>query len=222
MIIDNTYFTGKIYIPYAKPGIMDSVNIDSAIIDFINEYVEDCLIKCLGPLLYEDLLLNLDANESTWVDASSDSKWDELVNGKTYINSNGDTVKWKGIRYKTGLEQDKHKSFLANYVYFYYEKKEFITRSNIGHEKEVAKNADNVTPMHKVVTAWNEFVNLVQGDNDYRNVHLKESHGYGVDFYKGSSSISLYQFIKDSNKINEGTYANFQPKNWDRMNQFNL
>jgi hypothetical protein len=224
MIIDNTYFKGEIYIPHAKPGISDDVvGIDSEVISFINEYAKDCLFKCLGPQLYADLELNLDSNEASWIDALADQKWDDLVNGKSYTDpsSNLDVV-WKGIRYINifgGTEYDR--SFLANYVYFYHEKKEYVTRSGVGHETEKAHNAEAVTPTNKVVNAWNKFVELVQGVED-KKIFVKEYFGTGIDFYQNNEGVSLYKFINDSNKISDGTYANFKPKSWKKMNQFNL
>lgn len=224
MIIDNTYFKGEIYIPYAKPGITDSVTgVENDIISFINEYSENCLFKSLGPNLFADLKLNLDPNDPTWVDPLADQKWDDLVNGKQYTDpATNLTAVWKGIRYinnSDGVTYDR--SFLAYYTYFYYEKKEYVTRSGIGHEQEKAHNAITVTPTNKVVHAWNKFVSLVQGD-DVKDEVILNSFGFGIDYYSGNNEVSLYKFINDSNTISEGTYANFKPKLWKKMNTFNL
>ena len=224
MIIDTTYFKGDIYIPHAKPGISNpATGVSVDVIDFINQYASECLFDCLGPQLYEDLKLNLDSNETSWVDALADAKWDELVNGKTYTDPNsGLEIIWRGIRYISDFEGSTYdKSFLANYVYFFYEKKEYITRSGTGHEKENAHNAETVTPTHKVVNSWNKFVSLVQGD-EAPELLYGEYIGYGIDHYVGGSKVSLYKFINDSNEIAENTYANFNPKTWRKMNQFNV
>lgn len=224
MIIDNTYFTGEIYIPHAKPGITDSVvGIDNEVISFINEYAKECLFKSLGAQLYADLELNLDSGDATWVDPLSDAKWDELVNGKDYTDPISELdVKWKGIRYINELGGSTYdRSFLAYYTYFFYEKKSHITRSEIGHEQEKAHNARLVMPTDKVVNAWNKFVTLVQGEGNIKK-YLASPFGLGVDYYSGNSDVSLYKFINDSNTISEGTYANFKPKLWNRINQLGL
>lgn len=224
MIINNTYFKGEIYIPHAKPGISDTTTgVKDDIIGFINTYSKDCLIKCLGPQLFNDLFLNLDRNEDSWVDHLSDQKWDELVNGKDYVDpSTHLNVTWNGIRYESVKDSGNYDfSFLAYYTYFFYEKKEYITRSGVGHEIEEANNAKTVSPTHKVVNAWNKFVTLVQGE-DLKENYLFFEKGIGVDYFNESQNVSLYKFIKDSNIINEGTYNNFRPKNWKMINEFGL
>ena len=225
MIIDNTYFKGEIYIPHAKPSISDSVTgVDDQLLLFISEYAEDCLLKCLGPQLLEDLKLNLDSGEASWVDPLADAKWDDLVNGKSYTDpSTGLTVKWKGIRWTADFDAtNTYKSFLANYVYFFYEKKSHETRSDNGIVQEESKNAEVVSPINKVVDSWNKFVNDVQGEFGNEKVILKPAHGVGVDYFSGGSKVSLYKFIDDMNAISENTYANFTPKNWGRMNKFDF
>jgi hypothetical protein len=224
MIIDNGYFKGKIYIPHAKPGITDTVTgVSNDIIDFINEYSEDCLIECLGLQLFKDLLLNLDENEETWVDPLSDQKWDELVNGKEYVDPSTQlNVEWRGIRYESKRNSGIYdKSFLADYTYFFYEKKEYITRSGIGHAINEADNAVTQVPTQAVVNAWNNFVTLVQGNKICEKIIYSEK-GYGVDFFVEDNVVSLYKFINDSNKINEETYSNFKPKIWERMTEFGI
>lgn len=224
MIIDNTYFKGEIYIPHAKPGISDTVvGIDNEVISFINEYAKDCLFKCFGPQLYAEFESNLDSSANSWIDAVADQKWDDLVNGKAYTDPiSGLDVVWKGIRYINIFEGATYdRSFLAYYVYFYYEKKSYITRSEIGHEKEDSHNAKSVAPTMKVVDAWNKFVTLVQGDDLSCKIY-KSVFGLGLDYSKENNNISLYKFIRDSNIILEDTYANFKPKRWEKMNRFNL
>lgn len=225
MIIDNTYFKCEIYIPHAKPSISDNVSkVDEEILLFISEYAENCLLECLGPQLLEDLKLNLDQNESSWVDALADDKWDRLVNGYEYTDPNtGLTVKWKGIRWKADFDTtNTYKSFLANYVYFFYERKSYTTRANNGIVKEESSNAESVSPIGKVVDSWNKFVNTVQGKYGNESIVIKEGAGVGIDYFTGGSEVCLYKFIEDMNAISENTYANFTPKKWSRLNKFDI
>jgi hypothetical protein len=224
MIIDNTYFKGEIYVPHAKPGITDSViGVDQEIMGFINEYSSECLFECLGPQLYEELLANLDESKVNKIKEGSNVKWDELVNGKTYIDPSSElTIRWKGIRWISKPSSSVYdRSFLANYVYYFYEKKEYITRSGTGHNEEMPDNATKVTPTHKVVNSWNKFVGLVQGESRFKGTIVNEK-GIGLDFYGNGISVCLYKFINDMNTITENTYENFNPKVWKRINQFGI
>ena len=121
MIIDNTYFKGEIYIPYAKPsvnGIADGVSED--VFTFINEYEQEALMNCLGYRLYKEFSEQIDSTQENLLKANADSKWDLLLNGGEYTDPKGDLVYWAGIRYKNPGSQT-YSSFLAYYVYFFYE-----------------------------------------------------------------------------------------------------
>lgn len=223
MIVNNTYFKGEIFIPHAKPSITDSTTgVADEIIDFIDEYEEDCLINCLGSSLYDDLLLNIDTNEASLIDPLADDKWDWLMNGLTYTcPTTGLDKNWKGIRFKTTSSSEYNRSFLAYYIYYFYEKKQYISNTTTGHQVEQAQNAETVTPTNKVVNAWRKFVALVQGKEVYDTVVYKGGL-IGVDQYRGDQNVDLYTFINDRNTINEGSYANFNPKIWGNLNRFGI
>lgn len=222
MIIDNTYFTNDIYVPHAKPSVTDSVTgVSEDIVDFINEYSTECLLKSLGYKLFKDFTSNLDSTEINGLKPNADAKWNELLNGKEYTNPNGDLVYWKGIRYKDTPTSITYKSFLAYYTYFFYERSEDATRSSIGHQQEEAKNAVRVSATPKVVTAWNKFVKIVQGEVCLPIVYDK-AYGIGVDYYRGGQEVSLYKFIMDSNILLIDTYEGFNPKTWNNANQFGI
>lgn len=224
MITDNTYYKGDIYIPEAKPSISDEVlNEENSFFFMLNKFEEDCLIKCLGHILYENFISEIDSNEATLLKNSSDEKWDRLLNGHTYTK-NSKQVKWKGIRFKSPITADKYnRSFLANYVYFFYERKQYSTTTTVGTGKPKSENMEMVNPTMKVVNSWNEFVQLVQGDVLKPKI-VFNSYGYsGVDFYQGSEAIPLYTFIKDMNSENGNDYyADFQPTSFEFINTFGL
>lgn len=224
MIINNTYFFGDIYIAHAKPGISDPVtNVDAKIVDFINKYAEECMLRCLGHQLFNDLKINLDPNESSWVDALADDKWDELVNGKEYTDpESGLDISWKGIRFQAEFEDTKYYSFLANYVFYFYKKRDWINNGELGSQIDSTENSEAIPPTREAVDAWNKFIDLVQGEYNSQDVVYREGIGYGVDYFSGCQNISLYKFINDMNFISENTYANFNPKKWRRMDYFNL
>lgn len=223
MIVNNTYFKGEIFIPHAKPSITDSTTgVADEILDFIGEYEQECLINCLGTSLFNDFIINIDVNEPTLIDINSDEKWDRLMNGHDYnCPDTGDEKIWRGIRWKSISTGDYNRSFLAYYIYFFYERKQYISNTTTGHQIEEAENAETVTPTMKVVGAWRKFVSLVQGIEQHREVVV--NNGFiGVDYYKGDQFVSLYTFIEDMNKKQEGYYANFNPKKWVNINQFGI
>ena len=224
MIIDNTYFKGELYIPHAKPGITDDVTeVDGAIINFIDEYVVECLIKSLGYDLYSEFSAVLDKAKPNGLTDGTEEKWNQLLNGFSYIDPiSSKTVAWRGIRYKSIATGDYNKSFLANYVYYFYEKNDYITRSDAGHQILKATNAENVLPNEKVTRAWNKMVDMIQGANRGPNYGYKNGMPYVDYFNQNNQEVSLSKFIKDSNIILDGTYANYNPYVFGKLNAFGL
>lgn len=223
MIIDNTYFKNEIYIPHAKPSVNDEVvAVDIELVSFINEYERDCLIKCLGFSLFNEFLAVLDSTKPNGLVDGVNAKWNDLLNGKTYANSAGVQVAWRGIRFKSskaeGAKPDV--SFLANYIYWFYEQERETSNSGIGHVKEKSKNAENVSASAKVIKAWRKFVLMVQGETKAPLI-MENRYGYGIDWYQGGEEINLYRFINDMNAT-ETIYANFTPKTWVTQNQFGI
>jgi len=222
MIINNTYFKGEIYLPQAKPGITSNVTeVDGEILDFIYDYSESCLEYCLGLELFLDFKDNLDNKKENGLKDLADPKWDLLLNGHIYNDINGNKKRFKGIRYKSGREDCYDRSFLAYYVYFFYESNQFIQTVGIGDVKPKVKNAEVVSPSFKVTKAWRRFYKMVQGETN-APILYKSNHGCGVDYFRNKGESTLYGFINDMNKIDETNYPNFDPKDWNNINQYGI
>lgn len=221
MIIDNTYFIDEIYIPNAKPGITNSIkSVDADLVRLINEKTRECLIKCLGFNLFSEFAAVLDDTSPDGLLPATAQKWDDLLNGASYINPEGENVEWRGIRHATdGIVYDR--SFLADYCFYWYERNDFIKRSNTGSNRPIAKNATDAKPTIAVADAWNRFVKITQGENSAPRV-LANEFGLGVDWFSGGFEISMYQYIEDINTITPDTYANFTPKSWTKTNQLGI
>lgn len=227
MIIDNSYFIDDIFIPHAKPSITDNVTaISSDITSFIDTYSREALIKCLGYPLFKEFSLQLDSSKDNGLKDGADEKWNKLLNGAEYIGSDGKPTEWKGIRFKTSNKYNK--SFLADYVYFFYEQSQNDDRAGVGNVQQESKNATIVSKTPKVVFAWRRFVKAVQGeatmptyiDKGYQNYH--EGYAIGVDYYGRGEETYLYRFIIDSNKTDATTYPDFNPMYFKTMNQFGV
>lgn len=224
-IVKNHYFRNEIFLPKANPSITDDITaIPADLIDFINEYEEDCLIKCFGTVLYNSLKNEFDFAQENLLKTTAAQKWDDLLNGKqNYTNREGKTVSWRGIRFKGRLDGTGQydKSFIANYVYFFHEQNNQSTRGSVGHQKNDPKNATVVSARPKAVRAWRKFVEMVQGPE--ANVAVYTTNlGIGVDYYTIGEHVTLYEFVKDMNFIDPTTYPDFAGKNWVNINQFDL
>mgnify|MGYP003639142303 CR=1 FL=1 len=228
-IITKLYFKNEIYLPHAKEGITGSVtDVEAKVVSFIDEYEQDCLIKSLGPRLALEFFTELDTSEPTLIKAGSNVKWNALLNGETYTRPNGEQGVWKGIRRKRNslgtVDSDVYdNSFLANYVYFFYESNNFITTSGSGNGRLKSANIESVIPNQKVTKSWNKFVYCVQGKDDVPFYYIKTGlfGGCAVDYYnhKEGEEISMYEFIDEKNELVKDTYQFFEPKKWEFINQ---
>tara|TARA_R110000787_G_scaffold38935_2_gene97764 strand:+ start:194 stop:871 length:678 start_codon:yes stop_codon:yes gene_type:complete len=225
MIINNTYFKNELYIPHAKPGLNDEItSVQSDVDSYIDKYSRECLLKSLGYQLFQEFTAELDPSEANGLKPTADAKWDELLNGTSYTDSNGVAKVWRGIRFKSslldGAEYDT--SFLAGYVYFYFQKNGFDTTTNVGTVKESAVNAEFSSPAPKAVSAWNDFIELAQGKTNNPNVWIAWNGTLAVDYYGDGFDIFLYQFINDSNELIADRYEGFNPYCWKPMTQFGI
>jgi len=225
MIIDNTYFVNEIFIPHAKPSITDDVvAVPQDITSFIDTYSVECLSLCLGFALFKEFSEQLAKEQENGLKATADEKWDKLLNGTEYTLLNGELAYWKGIRSKTG--EVYNKSFLADYVYYFYEKNDDDNRVGIGNVKQSGKNVVLVSKAPKVIAAWRRFSKAVQGDSSFPSIYTMQSFienvcGLGIDWMQ-HEEISLYKFINDTNTNTPDTYKNFKPFVFTNANQFGL
>lgn len=227
MIINNTYFTGRIYLPEANPSITSEVSdVQNEINDFILEYVPECLFRCLGPQLSKQFIDQLDSSQANGLIPGADSKWDSLLNGLEYTDPNGDSVVWRGIRFKVGGDI-YNRSLLAYYVYYHFQESNAITTSGTGDVQNEPHNAVLVGNVKKMVGAYRQFLKMVQGSWNEEPYFIKEEGvftGVGVDYYaqKMNTPIDLYTFINDQNELAEDTYPDFKPERFDPLTQLNF
>ena len=223
MITNNTYYINELYIPHAKPSVSSDVTTVSAELDsFIDDYERECLIKSLGFQLTTLFYDELDLLQPNFLKVTADSKWDDLLNGKTYTNKNGDLVSWRGIRYKNVPSAEYNRSFLANYVFYNYESNADVFRTGVGYVKGKAKNAEERSPAPRAINAFRKMVDMIQG-REFKKEIIESRFGYGVDYYYENGEVTLYQFIRDINDTVADTYPNFKPGKWNvYKNQFGI
>jgi len=226
MIIDNSYFIDEIFIPHAKPSVTDDITAVSAdIASFINTYAKECLVKCLGYALFKEFSAELDSTKPNGLKTDADEKWNKLLNGTEYTDATGALAEWKGIRFKS--KDVYNKSFLADYVYYFYEKSEDDDRVGLGNVKQVGKNSVSVSKTPKVNAAWRRFFNAVQGGQNFPSIHTMSFpaigvSGFGIDWMAQNNEASLYSFINNANLEAPDTYKDFKPYSFTNANQFGL
>lgn len=215
MIITTAYFKGSIHIDNAQDVAPNSslLGNTTALDEFIQEFVPDALVKCLGYSLFNELKEELDPQQTNGLKNTAHQKWDDLLNGKEY-QIDGVDVKWNGLIYTEATVQ---KSLLANYVYF-----KFMENEKASMQENEVNNAIVTSAFPKVVKAWRKFHSLTIGSYNTPTV-IHSQHGTGIDWLGCSNGLrSLYQFIQDMNNIDPQTYQNWQPTAFENLNNFDI
>lgn len=224
-IIDRNYFINEIFVPQSQDSASGSLLATETSLDFfIAKYERECLLYVLGYKLFLSFNSELDYNEPNKLKATADQKWDDLLNGKEYVDGNGDDKVWRGIRFKNDPSLNTYNSsFIANYVYFYYERSDNDTRTNVGNVNESAKNAFLVSKTPKVVSSWNQFVEATYSECEGPRVLVNQFGLIGHDWLSGDGyEVTLNKFITDMNELDESTYEGYRPKMFRKMTEFGL
>jgi hypothetical protein len=219
MIITREYFKGDLFTPAMRPSITDNEDTNS-INFFIKEYSSKCLLECFGYTLFEQVVANISGDS-----AKEDSlqKWKDLINGEIIILSDGQKKRWKGLAYKIDpTDTSKNYSFIANYIYFFFERNSSIAKSTTGDKVLESEGSMVANQSYKVSIAWNNFVNEVVGCVENKAYLIENEFGHYVDWYSGNTEFSLYEFIRYKNDLDPTTYPNFQPKYFKQINSFGI
>lgn len=163
-LISISFFVGDLNIPNT-----DTTSIEERVNYFINKYESALLKDVLGYDLWKAFTEGLE-------EVSVDQKWIDLRDGKEYVSLNGRNKKWRGLvetvvaPVEEDLEADpvvqavagQYQSFIANYIYYWYQRFNLSQSTGIGEVKTNAENATNADASHKMVTAWNEMVDWIK------------------------------------------------------------
>lgn len=154
MIIDQSYFTGDIFVPNTGANTSAVVSKNRRFDWYIAQYEPEILIKGLGINLYGELLSNIQTDplspEYGQVLPTADQKWSDLVDGTDY----GDKV-WRGLRMEVVQgDEVKKMSLIAYYVFYKYWQKEFLQRSTTGVMKADMENGEAKGPSFTMEDAW--------------------------------------------------------------------
>lgn len=200
MLIDETYFTGQLYIANVEEPDPDSLNYTN-----LKGLIERC----------EEQVLSFSFGVEMWMDFKEKYQQDptalpqaykDILEGKTYEKTiNGTTQKcfWKGL-----LDKDKKTSLLAYYTYVVYQKDNVTQTTAFGQVKVDGKIGTQVPISSKVTKVYNEFLEMLHGGimtgadgfthegNPYWNLNRGGIDYHGI--FPRSGFVSLMQFLLDN------------------------
>lgn len=217
MIVSHSDFYGKYYLPQAKPGLVPENSVSDIVTEYINEYSADCLLKCFGYIMFEDFASQLDSTQSNGLKAGTDSKWNDLLNGKSYVKDDKN-VKWRGLRYKE-IGSDKYKSLLVAYIFYHFQLQTQTQTSMTGEKKISSKNSQPADVSSVLCRSWNQFVDQAQKEIQ-EPILIERPFGYGLDYFSSNKNqyITLNEFIVDMNKDDNSTYPDYSTEKFRKLN----
>lgn len=140
-LIDDSYFRGEINIAQ-----LSQATVRSTLAQFIEKYEPKCLKQVLGLQFAIDFMEQIDP-----VSGTIEQRWLDLLNGKVY-EFQGRSFEW------IGFVNDQKESLIANFIYFWWIRKEVQQTTGMGQVKPAGENGTITSSMNTTVRAWNEMV----------------------------------------------------------------
>jgi len=126
----------------------------------IEKYEPIFLSAAMGYGFYKDMLANIGT------DGSTTPEYEKLVDGDDYT-SNGILYKWDGLR-----------EYTAQYVYYWYWRNAMTNTTLVGQTISQTENAAITTPAFKMVTQFNNAMNIQFTLWPYLNVNIDSYPAY--------------------------------------------
>lgn len=149
MLVTDKYFKGELLIPNLESnglGISGSIclaNIQT-LDDLINKYEPLFLTKLLGNTLCDEFLKGIGEPEPL--------------------------TKWQLLK-EMLVNEDKHLSPIANYVYYWFMRNEATKTTGVGETVGQANNAAIVSADAKMIRAWNEMTDSLTAIVSFLDAH---------------------------------------------------
>ena len=156
------YFSGGITIPN-----ISSTDVVEQVEYAINRYESQFLTDLLGYKFYD--LVKSNTNWSNVPLDGTSSIYTNIIQGTSYNRNDGYRVITEGL---TGdiiynANSGFYRSPIANYVYYQYMRENQSQTSNVGEVYLQSENSIRVSSNNKMVTAWNEMVDLLWVLHDF-------------------------------------------------------
>ena len=224
MLVDNTYFQGKRFIPNInEPEVNNRTGYD--LHSFIDSVEKNVLSYCFGLEMWKDFKEKYN-DQSTFPD-----NYKNLVEGTSY-EFEEKTYYWSGI-----LEVELKRSFLADLVYYNFKIHQNSQASEFGEVSADTKvgNKASITP--KVIEAYNSFIikcfggfrgfadGLTLEGNPVWVVSNRLGNGIGLDYYginRQSKDVSMMQFLFDNKADYPLLDLDYRRYGGERKNQFGI
>lgn len=214
-ITDATYYqTGIKFIPDVKvtgtpvQGVPTNTTV-SRLEHFIDINERLLLLSFLNVDLYNEFELAIQDLPN------ASAKWQNLVNGTTYVKDN-ETFVFDGLR---GYSKD---SLVAYFVFCEYIKNDNTYYSTSGVIQTKDKNAVRVDPSSKLIDCYYAFLNKYQDNNSLNEpcYYMSSTGLIGVDYASGNDNgvVTLETFLRD----NATDYEGYNFKRFETINSFGI
>lgn len=145
-LIDRTYFIGEINLPNTNQTAVQE-NIDF----LISKREPELLIALFGYAMYKAFIAGL-------LEDPVPQRWVDLRDGVDYTDTDGTLRHWMGL---VAVDGEVKESLIANYVYYWFTRKEATQTTGVGEVVTKTENSARVSPMAKQVRVWNEMVDWI-------------------------------------------------------------
>lgn len=214
-ITDATYYqTGIKFIPDVKvtgtpvQGVPTNTTV-SRLEHFIDINERLLLLSFLNVDLYNEFELAIQDLPN------ASAKWQNLVNGTTYVKDN-ETFVFDGLR---GYARD---SLVAYFVFCEYIKNDNTYYSTSGVIQTKDKNAVRVDPSSKLIDCYYSFLNKYQDDYSSSEpcYYMSYTGLIGVDYASGDDNgvVTLETYLRD----NATDYEGYNFKRFETINSFGI
>ena len=175
MLIDKTYFTGKLNLPNVEQGTVnqDLILNNNELHRFIQEYELKYLTDAFGFIVARDILSKIDSDGN--IIAGTEQKYIDLIDG---------VDDWLGLRYEAnGIKYSQ----VANYVYCMYIAENERKMTNLGVTVDEVEKGRVVSSWSKYNSAWRDMFKQRQA--------FELDDWYSYSYYLNTATKTLFDYI---------------------------